>query len=980
MENDKIEEDDLPGNRNEEEAKELNVCAICENGGEILRCEGDCLRSFHPTVEAGSRSGSMCKSLGLSNEQVAAIPVFYCENCLYKQHQCFACGELGSSYKSSGPEVFLCASGSCGRFYHAHCVAKLLNCESKAEEEELQQKVASGEAFTCPSHKCVVCRGIEVHENSELQFAICQRCPKSYHRKCLPRNIKSRRAWEDLLPNHRILIYCLKHEIDSKLKTPRRNHIKFPNIGEKKKRQASKLLTSRGKVAMKERCLASKDATGDRLVLKPPKVVEKLSSVVKQGNSSKKRPGMLSGPESSKKQKVSDTSERPLIRNPPKKVNNVIDSKNRTSLGDGLFSFMKKNSEPVITRKDNAGVSEHEQNKTEENVLNERSALLPLDADTRRRIINIMTDAASSVTLEEIMKLSSQKVPKTHACSSRNTQALHVALQMLEQGRSVEDAKAVCGPGLLKQINTWKDELKVYLAPFLHGPRYTSYGRHFTKEDKLEEIVNLLHWYVQEGDTIIDFCCGANDFSCLMKEKLEAMGKKCYYKNYDVFPAKNAFNFEQRDWMMVETKELPPGSQLIMGLNPPFGVNTSLANTLINHALKFKPKLLVIIAPPETNRLDKGKTPYDLVWRDDEMLSGKSFYLPGSVDVNEKRIEQWNVTTPPLYLWSRSDWTAKHRAIAHEHGHLSGVQEMPQSESMENHLTMRVSDSPMREREHNGEIPMPVHNHSVQQEEPEQVPEKAVYVTESCKEGFAPDSGGTECLENHGLEKYQYKLKGQSPCQFQHLETPSPMGNRKEVHQHFDQNVSTLCLKDGTRYDGTYDEVMARRCRSNDQGPSTNRRSVGFSSVPDHGVGNSAVELPGYHRESINSRGNLSYIDKMSKGSGMGSDVWSSYGQRSNYPKIHAPRFSAPFRHLGQAAESLDCRMGTSTMERYAHRPDELNHGKMSTTLGYEPSTLNTQVVYIPPILGPEFRANPLGFAPAICKPFPQNSSGWIDE
>lgn len=31
-------------------------------------------------------------------------------------------------------------------------------------------------------------------------------------------------------------------------------------------------------------------------------------------------------------------------------------------------------------------------------------------------------------------------------------------------------------------------KLRVYLAPFLHGMRYTSFGRHFTKVEKLKEV------------------------------------------------------------------------------------------------------------------------------------------------------------------------------------------------------------------------------------------------------------------------------------------------------------------------------------------------------------------------------------------------------------------------------------------------------------------------------------------------------------
>lgn len=39
-----------------------------------------------------------------------------------------------------------------------------------------------------------------------------------------------------------------------------------------------------------------------------------------------------------------------------------------------------------------------------------------------------------------------------------------------------------------------------------------------------------------------------------------------------------------------------------MGLNPPFGVKAALANKFINKALEFKPKLIILIVPPETER------------------------------------------------------------------------------------------------------------------------------------------------------------------------------------------------------------------------------------------------------------------------------------------------------------------------------------------------------------------------------------------
>ena len=98
-------------------------------------------------------------------------------------------------------------------------------------------------------------------------------------------------------------------------------------------------------------------------------------------------------------------------------------------------------------------------------------------------------------------------------------------------------------------------------------------------------------------------------------------------------------------------------------------------------------------------RVDQKRIPYDLIWEDKVILSGKvlssftvfrscvrfrmtsftywvyffsfqSFYLPGSVDTHNKQLDDWNFKPPPLYLWSRRDWTARHKEIAKERGHI----------------------------------------------------------------------------------------------------------------------------------------------------------------------------------------------------------------------------------------------------------------------------------------------------------------------
>ncbi|KAM0900318.1 hypothetical protein ACQ4PT_020694 [Festuca glaucescens] len=136
--------------------KKRGACVLCDDGGDLICCDGGCRRSFHPTEEHGE--DSMCATLGIPEEQwqkhVAQgdAALYTCKNCQYKQHQCFACGLLGSSDLASGPEVFQCKHQKCGHFYHPSCVAKLLNPDSKTRAVLHEQHIAGGLEFECPMH------------------------------------------------------------------------------------------------------------------------------------------------------------------------------------------------------------------------------------------------------------------------------------------------------------------------------------------------------------------------------------------------------------------------------------------------------------------------------------------------------------------------------------------------------------------------------------------------------------------------------------------------------------------------------------------------------------------------------------------------------------------------------------------------------------------------------------------------------------
>ncbi|XP_031745836.1 protein ENHANCED DOWNY MILDEW 2-like isoform X3 [Cucumis sativus] len=435
------------------------------------------MRSFHATEEDGD-----CFSLGLSKEEVDAIETFICKNCEYKQHQCYACGNLGSSDQSSGAEVFQCVNATCGYFYHPKCISRLLHPENKVAAGDLEKKIASGESFSCPVHKCSVCALGENKKIWELQFAVCRRCPKSYHRKCLPRKITFEgsedgetptRAWEKLLPN-RILIYCLDHEIDEEIETPARDHIKFPGLEESRlpiqKRKLPISDTRRGKTIVfrgsRENVVSKKGSMPDDL---QGKSAAKVSKSFERSSSDGKLLGKVTA-----KSLWSSESKNVKLGNISR---NSLNQKGESVLMDIDKTIKVKKSS--LVGKSAIPTKRFDPSKIYKE---DRSGMLLLDANSERRLMDMMKNVASSITLEDVIK--KHKVPSTHAYSLKHVVdktikmgklegsvvAVRAALRKLEEGCCIEDAEAVCEPEVLNHIFKWK-------------------------------IVDRLHWYIEKGNT-----------------------------------------------------------------------------------------------------------------------------------------------------------------------------------------------------------------------------------------------------------------------------------------------------------------------------------------------------------------------------------------------------------------------------------------------------------------------------------------------
>nr|XP_019705232.1 protein ENHANCED DOWNY MILDEW 2 isoform X2 [Elaeis guineensis] len=126
----------------------------------------------------------------------------------------------------------------------------------------------------------------ENKEVRELQFAICRRCPKSYHRKCLPREIAFedtregivQRAWDGLLPNC-TLMYCLNHTVMEELTTLVRDHVIFPDAAGNKKIMA--MQEKELDTLVKKTSEVSDDLSRDQTSVNAEKIVKSFSGMCK---------------------------------------------------------------------------------------------------------------------------------------------------------------------------------------------------------------------------------------------------------------------------------------------------------------------------------------------------------------------------------------------------------------------------------------------------------------------------------------------------------------------------------------------------------------------------------------------------------------------------------------------------------------------------------------------------------------------------
>jgi len=90
-----------------------DVCALCEEVGELICCDGKCKRAFHVACIPSNNPPP-------SADHASARWV--CSDCHCRRMRCFVCKEWGTV----GEDVVSCGHKTCGKFYHPECLASSL--------------------------------------------------------------------------------------------------------------------------------------------------------------------------------------------------------------------------------------------------------------------------------------------------------------------------------------------------------------------------------------------------------------------------------------------------------------------------------------------------------------------------------------------------------------------------------------------------------------------------------------------------------------------------------------------------------------------------------------------------------------------------------------------------------------------------------------------------------------------------------------
>lgn len=183
-----------------------HICAICDEGGKLVLCDGGCHRHFHMSVDDPSAKAMQCPSINLD---LAEIGKWQCVDCQNHVSIYFGYHDVGRTSVS----VKKCPHPNCYRHYCSKCL--------------------SSEAAQCGLHACALCKGGHI-DDSDGYLVQCLRCPLAWHAHCLEfmhakKKTGIREWWFHKYANQPVrgMMYCPLHPIEPALNTPIQDHISW---------------------------------------------------------------------------------------------------------------------------------------------------------------------------------------------------------------------------------------------------------------------------------------------------------------------------------------------------------------------------------------------------------------------------------------------------------------------------------------------------------------------------------------------------------------------------------------------------------------------------------------------------------------------------------------------------------------------------------------------------------------------------------
>uniref|UniRef100_A0A061SIJ0 Enhanced downy mildew isoform 1 n=1 Tax=Tetraselmis sp. GSL018 TaxID=582737 RepID=A0A061SIJ0_9CHLO len=654
------EEADCDGMEDDERANE-SVCTFCNNGGDLFLCDGVCLRSFCQEPDCLSRLG-MPEELAAAALAETNVP-FVCPNCAASRHPCFACGELGAA----GADVVQCIRPDCGRFYHRRCL------------EERGAMVAADRAFACPLHRCAAC-GEEDDGGGGARGPMipCQRCPTAFHRDCIPGELLEDprpRVWTEEVD--RPLLYCAAHEIPAGLQhAPLERPLFTEGMRSRWIRDLArefKHLRACRAILKPQAGEAHSTAGGSA----PPEAVGArcASEDTGVGHGQKRRAGSAaaSGNSSGEGEAACGRRRRRLeqSRAPPHAVPVFGAPGEGRGVGDARCPPQRPRPSgaaeavraPAAIRKrplaapeeTRAGapppIADGEEDPNNVSAEEAFEALSPM----HETLQELFAGAEEQITFDSVERNIIKHKPYERAMRHRvmHRDRILQLQRLVDASKGSRKAAGLVSEGTLREVRQSLERVQVALEPWLHGARYTSYGRHFTSARHIRFVVEMMGMFVRSNDMVVDFSCGANEWAPMLRDHVRRLSEiRISVRAYDVVTPKNMESFLKRSWFDVKPGDLHQEREperLIIGLNPPFGKGGQLAAEWVQHAASMRPRIIALIVPRKT------QTPegYKVLYANADIFQGETFYVPGG-----GMMTSWNRDPPVFSLLLRRDLAA----------------------------------------------------------------------------------------------------------------------------------------------------------------------------------------------------------------------------------------------------------------------------------------------------------------------------------